>query len=288
LEKIYDPVALGYEAMMVLYYGMYVAAVVKSLSLKKPHGWSRFGLSVSLLMRCLPAIFLHVGVPSFKLETADVICDGIFMAVLTSDVTLAKMAGREIHPWVLLMSMCAVLSYSIIIALVIIYYIAVFTDLCSYLNMPLMTVCRNVYCDGVFDLCHIGHKLAFKNALGFGNRLYVGVVGDEDCKVYKRPPIMNHEERCAEVSHCKSVTKIIRNSPCFGILPDFIEKHQIHIVAVGQEYIDRYPDPKDDPYYRHPRQMGIARVTPRTTGLSTSDLLRRIQNSQPADQKNCE
>ena len=27
------------------------------------------------------------------------------MAVLTSDVTLAKMAGREIHPWVVLMSM---------------------------------------------------------------------------------------------------------------------------------------------------------------------------------------
>lgn len=286
LEKFYDPVALGFEAMMVLYYAMYVTAVIKSLLLKKPHGWSRFGLSVSLLMRCLPAIFLHFGVPSFKLETSDVICDGIFMAVLTSDVTLAKMAGREIHPWVLLMSMCAVFSRSIIITLIIIYYIAVFADLCSYLNMPLMTVCRNVYCDGVYDLCHIGHKLAFKNALAFGNRLFVGVMGDEDCKVYKRPPIMSHDERCAEVSHCKSVTKVIPNGPCFGIHEDFIEKHQIHVVAVGQEYFERYPDPKDDPYYGYPRRIGIARVTPRTQSLSTSDLIRRIQKSQAADVKN--
>uniref|UniRef100_A0A7S2R0F4 ethanolamine-phosphate cytidylyltransferase n=1 Tax=Eucampia antarctica TaxID=49252 RepID=A0A7S2R0F4_9STRA len=286
LEKFYDPVALGSEAMMMLYYAMYVTAVVKTMLLKKPHGWSRFGLSASLLMRFLPAIFLHFGVPSFELKTADVICDGIFMAVLTSDVTLAKMAGREIHPWVVLMSMCSVLSHSIIITLVIIYYIAVFADLCSYLNMPLMTVCRNVYCDGIYDLCHIGHKRAFKNALTYGNRLFVGVVGDEDSKSYKRPPIMTHDERCAEVEACKSVTKVITNAPCFGLTPQFLDKHQIHIVAMGEEYMDRYPDPKDDPYYSYPRSIGIARTIPRTEGLSTSDLLRRIQNARPAEKRN--
>ena len=66
-------------------------------------------------------------------------------------------------------------SHATIIFLVIVYYIAVFADLCAYLNMPLMTVCRNVYCDGVYDLCHIGHKTLFRNALMFGNRLFVGV-----------------------------------------------------------------------------------------------------------------
>ena len=286
LEKFYDPVALGSEAVMMFYYTMYFIALVKTLLLQKPHGWSRFGLSASLLMRFLPALFLHMGVPTLQIKMADVICDGIFMAVLTSDVTLAKMAGRELHPWVVLMSMCAVLSHSTIISLTIIYYIAVFADLCSYLNMPLMTVCRNVYCDGIYDLCHIGHKRAFKNALQFGNRLFVGVVGDEDTKKYKRPPIMTHDERCAEVEACKSVTKVIPNSPCFGLTPEFINKHQIHIVAMGQEYMDRYPNPDDDPYYSYPRKIGIARVIPRTPGLSTSDLLRRIQNARPADERN--
>ena len=34
--------------------------------------------------------------------------------------------------------MCAVLSHSTILTLVVVYYIAVFADLCSYLNMPLL------------------------------------------------------------------------------------------------------------------------------------------------------
>ena len=279
-----DPSQMGSEFVMYAYYTIYIVAVVRSLLLKKPHGWSRFGLSTSLLMRFLPALLFLLGLPQ-QVGVADVICDGIFMAVLTSDVTLAKMAGRELHPWVVLMSMAAVLSSTTILALVTVYYIAIFADLCSYLNMPLLTTCRNVYCDGVYDLCHIGHKLLFQNALQYGNRLFVGVVGDKDANAYKRPPIMTHAERCAEVEACKAVTKVIPNAPCFGLTQEFLDEHQIHVVAYGEEYLERYPDPKDDPYYRVPRELGIARPLPRTQGLSTSDLIRRIQAARPADDK---
>jgi cytidyltransferase-like protein len=149
----------------------------------------------------------------------------------------------------------------------------------SLLRIPL------VYCDGIYDLCHVGHKVLFQNALAFGNRLFVGVVGDEDANTYKRPPIMTHAERCAEVQGCKAVTKVIPNAPCFGLTEEFLVDHQIHVVAFGQEYLERYPDPKDDPYYRVPREMGIARPLARTKGLSTSELIRRIQNSAPFDEK---
>lgn len=286
------------------YYGMYLLAVTKTLLLKEPHGWSRFGLSASLLMRLLPAIlYFHsddiirvsdeiggldpeaVAADIPVVGIADVICDGLFMAVLTSDLTLAKMGGREIHPWVVLMSLAAVFSHSTILALVVTYYVAVFADLCAYLNLPLLTTCRNVYCDGIYDLCHVGHKLLFQNALTFGNRLYVGVVGDKDANAYKRPPIMSASERCAEVEACKAVTKVIADAPCFGLTRDFLDLHQIHVVAYGEEYLERYPDPKDDPYYRVPREMGIAKPLPRTQGLSTSDLIRRIQRARPADEK---
>lgn len=286
MDRLSDPIALGAECMQTGYYIMYATAVVKVLFLRDPHGWSRFGLSTSLLMRFLPAIFLHLGVAAFELRTADVICDGLFMAVLTSDVTLAKMAGREIHPWVVLMSMAAMLSYTTIIFLVVVYYIAVFGDLCSYLNMPLMTVCRNVYCDGVYDLCHIGHKTLFRNALAFGNRLFVGVVGDKDASSYKRPPIMTGAERCAEVEACKSVTKVIPNAPCFGLTQEFLDEHQIHVVAFGEEYLERWPNPDDDIYYGYVRKIGIAKPLPRTKGLSTSDLIKRIQKARPADERN--
>mmetsp|Transcript_58027 Transcript_58027/g.141805 ORF Transcript_58027/g.141805 Transcript_58027/m.141805 type:complete len:574 (+) Transcript_58027:211-1932(+) len=288
---------LGYGALQPIkyfYYTMYLIAVVRTLLLRPPHGWSRFGLSASLLMRLIPAVLYFQlgndggenGVDNNEnAKTADVICDGLFMAVLTSDVTLAKMAGREVHPWVVLMSLAAISSHPVILALVMTYYVAVFGDLCAYLNMPLLTTCRNVYCDGIYDLCHIGHKLLFQNALQYGNRLFVGVVGDKDANNYKRPPIMTGSERCAEVEACKAVTKVIPNAPCFGLTKEFLDEHQIHVVAYGQEYLERYPDPKDDPYYRVPREMGIARPLPRTEGLSTSDLIRRIQAALPADQK---
>jgi len=290
VERMYNS-ATPYNLFKYGYYAMYLLAVSKTLLLKEPHGWSRFGLSSSLLMRLLPAmLYFHsdeivpeADVPEILM--ADVVCDGLFMAVLTSDLTLAKMGGREIHPWVVLMSLAAVFSHSTILALVVTYYVAVFADLCSYLNMPLLTTCRNVYCDGVYDLCHIGHKRLFQNALSFGNRLYVGVVGDKDANEYKRPPIMSSEERCAEVEACKAVTKVIKDAPCWGLTREFLDEHQIHVVAYGQEYLERFPDPKDDPYYRVPREMGIARPLPRTQGLSTSDLIRRIQKAQPADQK---
>jgi len=287
------------------YYAMYLLAVTKTLLLRHPHGWSRFGLSASLLMRLIPAIlyfhsddFIRVSGEIGGLDPeavaadvpvvgmADVICDGLFMAVLTSDLTLAKMGGREIHPWVVLMSLAAVFSHSTILALVVTYYVAVCADLCAYLNLPLLTTCRNVYCDGIYDLCHVGHKMLFQNALTFGNRLYVGVVGDKDANAYKRPPIMSSAERCAEVEACKAVTKVIPDAPCFGLTREFLDRHQIHVVAYGEEYLERYPDPKDDPYYRVPREMGIARPLPRTQGLSTSDLIRRIQKARPADDKN--
>uniref|UniRef100_A0A7S3Q196 ethanolamine-phosphate cytidylyltransferase n=1 Tax=Chaetoceros debilis TaxID=122233 RepID=A0A7S3Q196_9STRA len=284
-----DPAELSSEAMMTFYYIMYATAVVKTLKLQKTHGWTRFGLAASLLMRFLPAVILRVGTSSgssFELTVLDVICDGFFMAVLTTDVTLAKMARREIHPWVVLMSFCAVVSNSTILFLVLVYYIAVFADLCSYLNMPLMTVCKNVYCDGVYDLCHIGHKTLFRNALRYGNRLYVGVVGDKDASSYKRPPIMTHDERCAEVEACKSVTKVLPNSPCFGLTKEFLDTHQIHVVAYGEEYLERWPNPDDDIYYGYARKIGIARPLPRHDGLSTSDLIRRIQNAKSADDRN--
>merc|ERR1719494_303225 len=153
------------------------------------------------------------------------------------------------------------------------------------MNVPLLSRCVNVYCDGVFDLCHIGHKNLFRAALKNGNRLFVGIMNDEDCSIYKRPPIMTHEERCAEVEACKYVTKVIPNAPCFGLTEEFIKEHRIHVVCCGQEYIDKYKTPADDKYYGVPRALGIVSPLPRTEGLSTSDLIRRIKNASEEDLK---
>lgn len=86
-------------------------------------------------------------------------------------------------------------------------------------------------------MCHNGHKQLFQNAMKLGNRLYVGVIGDEDAQKYKRPPIMTMDERCAEVLGCKGVDKVIPNAPCFGLTEEFIKEKNIHVVAHGMEYL---------------------------------------------------
>jgi len=131
-----------------------------------------------------------------------------------------------------------------------------------------------VYIDGVFDLCHVGHKRLMENALKHGNRLIVGVMSDEDCLGYKRPPIMNCEERCTEVRSCKFVSKVIPGAPCHGLTEQFLRAHNIHVVVHGEEYL---PTPeKPDKYYDVPRRLGMTKVAPRTPGMSTSTIIARI------------
>jgi cytidyltransferase-like protein len=204
------------------------------------------------------------------------------MAVLSSDLIVAKMSNRELHYLVGVMASMVMLPHLhfLILCFVGFYYLAVFGDLMNHMNLPLLQMCRNVYCDGIYDLCHMGHKNLFRRALKHGNRLFVGVVGDADANAYKRPPIMSAAERESEVRSCKCVTKVIPNAPCFGLTEEFIRSYRIHVVAFGQEYLDRFPDPDDDPYYKVPRKMGIGMPMPRTAGLSTSELIKRIQSRQ--------
>jgi choline-phosphate cytidylyltransferase len=81
------------------------------------------------------------------------------------------------------------------------------------------------------------------------------------------------------------VTKVIPNAPCFGLTQEFLDEHQIHIVAMGEEYIERWPNPDDDVYYGYVRKLGIARTLPRTNALSTTELIERIRNAKYVDKK---
>jgi cytidyltransferase-like protein len=152
------------------------------------------------------------------------------------------------------------------------YVIAMMVDLSYSLNVPLFTPVCNVFIDGVFDLCHAGHKKLMANALKFGNRLIVGVCGDEECASYKRPPIMTTQERVDEVRLCKYVSEVIPNSPVSGVTEEMIHYYNIHIVVCGEEY-----NTPTDTYYAVPRRLGILRTVPRTPGISTSVLIARIR-----------
>eukprot|EP00397_Hematodinium_sp_SG-2012_P028616 GEMP01030144.1.p1 GENE.GEMP01030144.1~~GEMP01030144.1.p1 ORF type:complete len:523 (+),score=67.69 GEMP01030144.1:135-1703(+) len=289
-----DLMALNTSLMQSVYFLAFCTLVFRLLRrLGSPkHSFTRWGLMLVVHCRLVPAV-LHfsdidiLSLHQLKATQMDVILDGLFMSVVTSDIIVAKMANRELHSWVIFMAVCVILPQleMVMILFVSFYYVCIFVDICWFMNLPLLSRCQNVYCDGVYDLCHIGHKNLFKAALKNGNRLFVGVMSDEDCKNYKRAPIMSHDERCAEVEACKHVTKVIRDAPCFGLTEEFLHHHRIHVVCCGVEYIERYPNPDDDPYYGVPRKLGIVSPLPRTEGLSTSDLIRRVQASVPDGEK---
>jgi hypothetical protein len=54
------------------------------------------------------------------------------------------------------MAMISIFDKFVIIVCLVFYQFSIFYDVASYMNLPIFTVVKNVYIDGVFDLCHVG------------------------------------------------------------------------------------------------------------------------------------
>lgn len=204
----------------------------------------------------------------------------LVVALLSIEVHVSNLAKRRVHAAVFCISVGLVFDDYISIFFSIMYLFGMLVDLSYYTRIPLFVPLRNVFCDGVFDLCHAGHKIFMRNALKYGNRLIVGVCGDDELESYKRRPIMSLEERVNEVRLCKFVSQVIPNSPVSGVTEEMIRRHNIHFVVCGKEY-----DKEGDTYYAVPRRLGILRTAPRTAGISTSILIARIRAASDEDVK---
>lgn len=128
-----------------------------------------------------------------------------------------------------------------------------------------------VYADIVGDLFHLGHINMLKQAKAYGDELIVGVCSDEDVHSYKRWPILTLEERVGAIRECRLVNEVI---PACPLKTDkaFLEKHKIDIVIHGDDMSDdqlRY-------WYSVPIEMGIFRKVKYTSGISTTNIIRRV------------
>lgn len=265
-----SPIELGKVSVMLIYYVVFGYIFYKSATLKD-HYASRNGLMLSLFARFIPSILIYIGLGSGELSTYTIISHGLVMSVLVGDIIVSKMASRELHPLVPIMIMLSLFDNFICILICILYYGIMLTEISMYMRIPLIGRYVNVFCNGVYDLCHVGHMNIFRVAASYGTRLIVGVHNDEDVESYKRKPTMNHKERCDAVSKQKFVDQVIPNCP-LNLTKEFIKQHNIHIVVCSEEY-----DKPDDEYYRAARELGILRVLPRTEGISTTDLRNRIK-----------
>jgi cytidyltransferase-like protein len=250
------------------YYLIFAYALIK-ISILRGHNETRNGLIIALLSHFVVSMmYLNVYIP----ETNVIISHGLIMTILASELIVSKMAKRELHPLVPVFIMISLSHYLLCIGLCVLYYVAIFYEISSGLNIPLFNPRRNVFCNGVYDLLHVGHMNLFKTASSYGNRLVVGVHDDAAVESYKRKPIMTHEERCLAVAASKYVDIVIPNCPLY-LTKEFINTYKIHVVVCSEEY-----NKPDDLYYKAARELGILQVLPRTESISTTELINRIKN----------
>lgn len=263
-----DMVLLFFQS---LYYILLWTVTIRALFIPSERRYTKFYLLFCLYYRSFSTVAFFYR-SSGTMSILDVIGDGVFMGIVATDLTVSRMAKRDLHAWIVIMAMASLIDKFFNLFMAIFYFSSIFYDTALFLNLPMFTPVINVYIDGVFDLCHLGHKNHIARALRYGNRLFVGVMSDADVCKYKREPVMTLEERCAEVESLRVVYKVIPGAPCFGLTKEFLLEHKIHVVLASPEY-----DKPEDKYYKTPREMGILKIMPRTDGVSTSELINRIR-----------
>ena len=134
-----------------------------------------------------------------------------------------------------------------------------------------------VYCDGIYDLFHLGHMKSLQQAKEmFPNvHLIVGCCGDEITHEKKGLTVLTAKERCESLKHCRWVDEVVENSPWL-ITQEFIDEHKIDYVAHDDI---PYKDGNTNDVYEFVKSQGKFLATKRTPAISTTDIIDRILNN---------
>ena len=126
---------------------------------------------------------------------------------------------------------------------------------------------KKIFCIGVWDLFHEGHRALLRKASSLGD-LTVGIVGDKAVKREKgdKRPIINENERISSINDLKYVNKWILLSN-FSIPLNIIKTYDFIIIGEDQGHI------KNQNFISYEQKI----IFPRYDGVSTSDLIKRIK-----------
>lgn len=139
-----------------------------------------------------------------------------------------------------------------------------------------------VYVDMVADMVHIGHVNLIRaarelaQAKGGGVMLIVGIHSDNTVASYKRRPIIPMDQRVAMVSELRCVDQVIPNAP-LTLTQKYLDEHRIDLVVHG----DDISQANAYTMYGVPIEMGIYRQCSYTKGVSTTELIQRVQARPP-------
>ncbi|KAJ3070489.1 Ethanolamine-phosphate cytidylyltransferase [Podochytrium sp. JEL0797] len=134
-----------------------------------------------------------------------------------------------------------------------------------------------IWVDGCYDMFHIGHANAIRQAkaLGGPNAVMVaGVCNDADILANKGPTVMNEQERYAAVAACKWVDEVVPDAPYQTSL-ECMDRHNCDICVHGDD-ITTMADGSD--CYSVAKAAGRYKQFKRTQGVSTTELVGRMLN----------
>ncbi|KAJ1629298.1 hypothetical protein T492DRAFT_1012138 [Pavlovales sp. CCMP2436] len=139
-----------------------------------------------------------------------------------------------------------------------------------------------IWMDGVFDLMHHGHVNAFRQGRAMGTYLVVGINDDASVAACKGcAPLMSEAERAETVGACRWVDEVVRSVPYVmddAYLSHILDAHGIDYVVHGDDAC--IVDGRD--VYEVAIRRGKYRTIPRTEGISTTDIVRRMLRAGPA------
>lgn len=125
---------------------------------------------------------------------------------------------------------------------------------------------------GTYDLLHIGHVRILQRAAALGDRLVVGVSCSDLNKSKKgRAPVYTTEDRMAIISALECVDEVFVEKS-LEMKGDYIKQYNADILVMGDDWKGRFDEFKS---------LCEVVYLPRTTGISTSQLIADISDINP-------
>lgn len=273
----YGMMLVGFISMVMIMYH-----VIKHYRLTKNYS-TMFGIFVSFSIQVVKFFTVnnntHIS-DAVSSITLNGVMNGITFSLICADIIISKMADRHLHQLIPVIQIISCFDIIYIdIALVLIYFIINIIDISLFMKIPIFSPVFNVFVSGYYDGFHFGHLMSLIIARLFGSKLIVGIHSQYDLTRTKgKVPMKTAEERYNDVNKSNIADVIIRDCPLV-FTREFIDKYNIHIVGISDEYC-RFDDDGNiigvHESYQVPFDMGILKIVPRTGGVSSSELREMI------------
>jgi hypothetical protein len=128
-----------YNSVRVLFLIVLGFSLTSVFRMRSEHNMSRIILLTVFALRMVPSILVSIkfGTVSDSAgpSIVQIVGDGLYLAILTSDLIIAKIANRQVHVLLPVIALASVMSHHVSIVAAFVYHITIIYDLCTHLQV---------------------------------------------------------------------------------------------------------------------------------------------------------